>query len=431
MKQGDMVERISSIAYVAGQTSTAHRFRKLSDVVGAASQRFADKDDPEGFRELLDDNEHFLRVWTASPVCSLVDELVFNVWAVETNYAFLQFATQLGMESELPRLSERKKQLDDRATWKRQKGRASHYDDLFTSHSGLLHGLTLPMVALQVRDPIPITKQDLMPGAMLDHEIVSEVLVAATCLILLVAMVGAFLFRFRSTGLVGKVSSRLGSLLGAGDWAWILLGGVVFPFLSLVLINRFTPLGGREYGIKGIGFVFPLIHFQILLLAILSAPVLLARWRLRRKTAPFGLGHRSTAFGWVLLGGGLLLSLCAFPILAASMESRTASALMVFPVVWTAAVIITCLRAIFGKRKFRISRDATARVLIPAYSLAIILIASLYPALLVSERHWIAQDKLMTLDPEFPGMTPYEYKVSAQLREEVEGMLGIQPHMEH
>lgn len=427
LEQGNMVERISSIAYVAAEPSIGIRFRKLGDAVGAASMRFAENDDSEGFRGLLEDNEHFLKLWTASPVCTLVDELVFNVWAVETNYALLQSATKLGVESEIPRLSERKKHLDERNAWKKQKGQGSHNEKLFVSHSGLLHGLTLPMVARQVRAPVAITKQDLKPGVMLDHDVASEFFLAAACVILLLAMLGVFLFRFRSSGLIRKVSARLEGLLGARDWAWILLGGVVFPFLCLLFINRFTPLGGRDYGIRGLGFVFPFIHFLILLLAFLSAPVLLARWRLREKTAPFGLGHRKSTLGWVLLGGGLLVAIMAFPIFVASMEESTAFAILVLPLIWTAAIVITCMRAIFGKRNLRISRDATARLLIPAYSLAIILLASLYPALLVSERHWIAEDKLMTLDPKFPGMTPYEYKVTAQLRDEIKGMLGLQP----
>ncbi len=55
------------------------------------------------------------------------------------------------------------------------------------------------------------------------------------------------------------------------------------------------------------------------------------------------------------------------------------------------------------------------------------LLASLYPVLVASERHWIAEDKLMTLNPDFPAMTPYEYKMTVQLRKEIKGMLGLSP----
>jgi hypothetical protein len=53
------------------------------------------------------------------------------------------------------------------------------------------------------------------------------------------------------------------------------------------------------------------------------------------------------------------------------------------------------------------------------------MLALLYPVLAISERKLIAEDHILKLDPECPGMTPYEYKVTVQLRKEINEMLDF------
>jgi len=425
LKQRNMAEKVASIGYVAGHPSIAIRLRELGDMISARAAALSNDKDTEALHGVLRDNEHFLKVWSDSPVGSLVDELVLNVVAASTTTATYDAAIHLDLVREAELLAARKRQFDERILWRKKKNHPDDSADI-SIYGGMLHNLALPMVSRQVKKPMSISKEDLKPGRLIDHEIASRIFASLAFIILILASFTVFLFRFRASPLYRKISARIELLLTKTDWAWILCIGVILPFLYVILINRFTPLGGREYGIKGLGLIFPFIHYLLLLLSILSTPVLIIRWRLRTKTEAFSFSHRESAVGWIILLIGLILVPCAYPLaMSIGADYDDFRLLLVIPFLWKIAILVTCCRALFGKPELRITRAAAARSLIPAYALGILLFASLFPIFDASERHWNSHDRLMTLDPKYPGMTPYEYKVGAQLREEVKGMLGF------
>jgi len=150
------------------------------------------------------------------------------------------------------------------------------------------------------------------------------------------------------------------------------------------------------------------------------------RWRLRKKTEALGFAHRKSGLGWMILFLGLALVVGAYPIATSMATGRGEIRLLfIIPFIWEIAIFVTCCRALFGKSDLRVTRAATASALAPAYALGIMLLASLNPVFTASERHWNSNDRLMTLDPRYPGMTPYEYKIGVQLRKEINAILGF------
>lgn len=427
LEQDDFLERFNAIAYVAGMSTSSIRLRNLADAVTASAESISKNGDTKAFSELVKDNDHFLRLWGESPGALLVDELVFWVCANASTKSLLSAATELGVENQYAELAERKKRVDAREAWRKGK-RSDGTDEIITLRGGTLHSLVLPMVGRQIQKTIPVTEDEIRPGRLLDHEIASQIFLAISSLVLLLASVAVHLFRFRAPFHARKLGDRLSLMLGKRDWAWVLLGGVVLPFVFIILINRHTPLGGREQGLRGMGFMFPMIHFVLLTIALFATPILMLRWRLSRWLGTFGLSERKPRTGWILLALGLAWVVGIYPFVWKFGFDEIQQFLVVaIPALWLLALLITAARALFGKSKLRVSRAATANHLIPAYALGIILLASLYPMLVVSERKLTAQDTLLKLDPELPGMTPYEYKVTVQLREEINEMLGYPP----
>lgn len=424
LKQDDIYELAPALGYVAGQTSICIRLSDLSNMISAQSARLAKNKDAAAFETLLADNEHFLKTWATSSSGFFVDELVFWVAVAGTTAATYDAASQLGLENEVARLEERKAAVDERIEWKHRKI-PNDPKDIFPIKGGMLPNYIIaPMTGRQIRNPIPILEKDLTPGRLMDHDIASQFFLALVLITLILAFEAVSLFRFRSPSPGRKIARRMEQLLDKTDWLWILAVGIIFPFIYVILINRFTPLGGREYNLEYFGSLLPYMHYGLMALCILFAPVLLIRWRLGKRMEPFSPALRKSRIAWVVLFFSLSYVPCVY--ILAKFTGGDMQQPLIFqlpPFLLGVTIIITAARALFGKRERRIARAATAGALIPAYSLAIILLAALYPLLNASEGHWFAKDTLMKLDPKNPGMTAYEYKIGVQLRKETIAIL--------
>ncbi len=208
---------------------------------------------------------------------------------------------------------------------------------------------------------------------------------------------------------------------------WILGCGVLLPFLYIILINRFTPLGGREHRLGYYGLLFPFSHYLLLFLCTHFAPTLLIRWRLRKRAAPFAFAKRKSVVGWLVLTF-VLACVPGLYFFATRFANETViQILFLVPSgLLGLTVFIGSARALFGKRHARVTRAATAEALIPAYSLGILVLALLYPLVNASERQWFAKDTFTKLDPEYPAMTPHEYKTGVRIRKDTNAILGFE-----
>ncbi len=427
LKQSDPTERIASIGYVAGQSAPSVWLRELVEMVAAEFARLAENGDTPGIRRLMDDNEHFLKTWASSPVGSLIDEMVLTVAVAGTTAAASDAAAKARLDDEVARLRGRKTRVDERIEWRKRTTPPDHVDTV-SSEGSMFANLLVPSISgRHVRIPVPITSDELRPGRLVDHEIASQICLAASVVLLLLASVAVFLFRFRAPRPARKVASRLLLLLDRTDWLWILGCGFLLPFLYVILINRFTPLGGREHRLGYYGLLFPFSHYLLLFLCTLSAPTLLVRWRLRKRAAPFALTKRTSVVGWLALTIALA---CVPGLYFFATRFANETVIQILFLVPSGLLVLTILigsaRALFGKRHARVTRAATAEALIPAYSLGILLLALLYPLVNTSERQWFAKDKFTNLDPEYPAMTPYEYKTGVRIRKDTNAVLGLE-----
>jgi len=96
--------------------------------------------------------------------------------------------------------------------------------------------------------------------------------------------------------------------------------------------------------------------------------------------------------------------------------------LSVMPVLWLLAVM---LQAIFSKPAKLLHRSTSARVLLPAYATAMLMMVSLAPVYKAAGQHWFERDTLIRLDPAYPSMTRYEYEASVQMRKELRELMGL------
>lgn len=425
MAQDNTVERLSAVSYLAAMTaSDLIVMRKLGDVIGTKASQLAKENDTPRFRELMSDVDHLTRHSMHTEPSNLVAGLVHGVNISMTSESLADGAKMLGIHPE----AERYQAIYDTIQQGRDNRRKTELlinGVEFIAKSDMIAGLTIPMVHRQVANPPIITDADLKPGRMIEHEQVATYFSFGMIVVLGLGLLGCWAFRYRQGVFSARFSKRLESLVTRADWFAIIGIGVFLPFFLVVSLNRFTPLGGQDLSVTGMKFLLPAAHYTGLLMLMLILPVLIARLRMGKRTGSFSFNWGKSWFGWASV---LFLLACVVltGIAVKSGNSGLMATVAVFstlPQIWLLATIV---RAFLSKPSRVLMSGTIARILMPTYATAMLLMVAWVPVLIAAEAHWFRNDSFNRLDPEYPGMTSYEYKVAVQLQKETLEILGYE-----
>ena len=415
-----------ALAHVYGTSSQIIGIRYVVDLLGARAQISSRSQDRDTFQGVVDQRRHLIEGVAGNPDRYLIHELVFGVVASSSAQHLHWGADRLGL-TEMGDVYEKQWLAfqDDRD--QRDIHSRTQSSDILERRGSTLSELSLSLVESQVSSPPPLTADDLKPLRLVDHEVVSRYGITAAALILALACLPVFFFRFHSPAPIRVPAKLLSKLLTAGDWVWIIGLGIVLPLAGYLAINRLTPMGGRDYGIQAFQFFFPGIHLLAIVLNLLLAPAIVIRWRVSQRLAPYGIKCRPGIVSIAVLGVIFAWGLCAFPILQKTGLTHIGLiAMAIVPAIWLGNVMLGILLAVLGKPAGRIPRLATSAALLPAYAAAIIALCLTIPMFISGEKHWIAKDTLFRIDPDAPDLGAYEFKVAAQKRKEINAILGIE-----
>jgi hypothetical protein len=424
---GNLTEFTRTLMYAYGSSSGIIRIRIVADLLCARAEQLSKAGREEEFLALAKQREQFIAHLGRNPDLTLIGELVYSVIASGTAKNFEAAADRL----DLTAMAEtyRKQGAAFLAERDLRDIREKKSEDSFQADkaSALLH-MTLPMVARQVTSPPLIAEADYEPMRMAEHEFAGRLGVFAVALLLPLAALVVFLFRFVVNPMIRLPAKRMAGALGFTDWVQVVGFGVVLPILFFLIVTRHTPLGGRGYGLMHFELVFPSVQHVALLLGLLVIPAVMVRWRLGKRLAPFGFGDRFTVpIALAAVAMIALWSLAALPFMKRfGMERLVLAALAVPPAVFLGLLLANALRSLFGKPASRLAACTVAIAVLPAYGLATILLCSLMPIYSAAEKHWIAQEALLRIDPDAPDLGAYEFKVAVQKRKEINAITGVE-----
>ena len=302
------------------------------------------------------------------------------------------------------------------------------------------------MLAKQTEHQPPLTDGDLKPGRLLDHEVLSRIFSYISWLLIAVFLGFVAAYRFRVSDMARRLASRIEKLLEPTDWGWVLGAGVLLPFAFVTVVNRMTPLGGRQFGVFGSSMMLPTAHFLGLLILWLIVPAQLVRWRLAKRAGVFGFPKASrvgwfaiacaAAFvpliGWAVVSGSFNgfrgfsmsdMTLEHFSLWTPQMNFLIALVSLGISVCW---VIFQSSSANFSRANRLISRATSSLVMVHVYAAMMLLLALASVGFKVSEQYWFDQDKLSKANASEPSWSHFEYLVAVQMRKELREILGYQ-----
>ncbi len=426
MAQGDKLERLISIGHLAGMTaSDLIAMRKISDVIAAKARLLGKENNIGEFRELMADSDAFGRKMLSAEPSTLVAGLVNGVNVSGVSQGLAAGARDLGLNSE----AERFQSLHDRWRQSResQKKKELRVDGVeFAKKAAFLPALSLPMVWQQAVGPPAITDEDLKAGRLVEHETASMVFAVGVFFLIGFCMAAVWISNFLRRPVIRRLASRIESLLLPVDWMWLMGLGLFVPFLFVMSINRFTSLGGRDFSVFGMKLFLPFGHFFTMALLMVIVPVLVTRWRISKRVPFLKSGWGKSWVGWIAVISAMAYVVAiGYLVVSDSLDRvRVVTAFLLFlPKIWLLAIAV---RALIAGPARSLMSCTVARVLVPVYATAMLLMISMAPIFKAAETYWFEHDAFMSLDAKFPGMGTYEYKVAVQLQKGLREALGYE-----
>ncbi|MEO7101118.1 MAG: hypothetical protein ABI162_17315 [Luteolibacter sp.] len=429
-------EVMRQVVFICGRTSSLEiSIRMLADVIAAKAWMDGETNNPSNLRELLTESDDFLQKRTSSEVGSLLGELINTVAASGTISNLSPSADKLGFAEESARLRKILDRVQELKVRKASNKRSPNADMVYDKGSELA-GMFGTSASSFLKNPPVLTDEELRPGRLIDHEVLSRICCYISWAVLMAAMGLVAAFRYRVPVLIRRLAERMEGLMRPSDWAWILIGGVLLPFFYVMVVTHLTSWGGRELSIESIEYETPsfyncrgpleLSQFVGLAVLMIMMPVRIIRWRLAKKAAAFGFRQKQGWLGWAMI-------VCAFvfvPMLgwAVTQSSETgvyaAFYLSTVPILW---LLTTCVRSFYTNSENLLQNGVVAQTLVPTYAVAAILMMAAVPYFKAAAYHWFEQDQFMKPDLAHPSIPKLEYKMAVQTRKELRETLGYEP----
>ncbi len=447
LRDENIEERRASTRYL--RYNAGPRSSMVYGLVGVFSARAwqtGEAGDVEAYRELSADTRHFIRALCSGEPVSVFNELWISSNSIRLANQFMEAAYKLGLNEEAEEWRQMHSKL--KAWSSGRSGRGIRIEG--KSHdAGVLNGVLrygdLAFLSSCTEADPKLSDSDIRPGRLIDHEIASRFSAYAVFSVLLVLVVLISFYRVRFPKMIRVLAVRLQELLRPVDWIWICTMGLVLPLLFVLVINRCTPFGGRDYGLSGSYLILPAGHFLAVLLLWLTVPPVVIRWRLAKRAGALGVGNR---IGWVSLVPVFFLMAFVpvvgwaattgvipgfwvetFDWISPTIDGRVsefplwmAAALLACPVLW---ILASAMIAFLVNGGSGLERLAITRAMLPVLAVGMLLSLSLVPFLKLAEQQWFSQDRLIKFDPAQPSWSRFEYQMAVQMRKELREILGI------
>lgn len=447
ISQKTMQDQVDSFNILANSSvSSSITVREASDVIAAQAMILAETKDLAGYTRLASEADHFLKGLSGEADSSLVDGLVAISVAKVISENLGYTAGKLDLPGEAQRwdaVFSRLKQREDAQTSRKLMvdGKAVAARE----RMGIIFGGSFEMLARLVEKQPTLRDEELKPVRLLAHEVTSLLSACALVILLLPCLLIQVCHRFCVTVLSRRLARRVGDLLRVSDHMWIVGLGVLLPFCYVMVINRLTPLGGRDLGITGTELL--LAQFLGLGLLWLVVPAQIVRWRLSKRAGCCGFGGLSW-FGMLAVAGAVAyVPLIGWAMLGGTVESlwqlRIEDLGRLFqitkamsPLFWLALasagtalvwLAVTVFLSLLSRPDRQFQQATASRLLVRNYAWMFLVLALAIPGFCVAGQYWYERDTLTKIDPHLAGWSVFESRITVQNRLELLEILNAPP----
>ncbi len=210
----NLADFLRAMMYAYGASSSGIiQLRHIADLMSARAEQLSKSGRREEFLTLVKQRDAFIGHLGHNPDSILIGELVYAAIASSTATNFQFAAERLG----LVELAETYRKQSDAFREERdlrEIRRMKAVDPFPVAKASSLTGWTLPLIGKQVNSPPPLSDADFEPLRRAEHELAGGLGILAAALILPLAALGVFLFRFIARPLIRLPAKRMAGVLG-------------------------------------------------------------------------------------------------------------------------------------------------------------------------------------------------------------------------
>lgn len=426
-----LLETITETIQFYSNASGALRIKRADHILGGALYQAARNKDEAQYRRLAAIRESFLRQHSENYGEMLVGALVYKAVAHTTALSLMHASEVLGLKDEAARYRKEAEQFDAMRNDRRNRSREDDPEWKRLPKMAVLHQQAMPVLANQVASAPSMEGYDFKPLRLVEHEFVSQWLTMTLGVILLLLTLPVFFARFLFPRPIRVGAIRAARLLQPVDWLKIFGLGVLLPVVLHLLLTRFTFLGGRGYGIGGLGYAYPMLPLITLLVSMWMASSIVIRRCLSERLPLPPASKRQIRTPWIYLGFALGIYVFGYVWMRSDIGpySTYADPERFYTLLWMHAGLLLALAIwslwirVRGTHAERFRMLATFSALIPCIPVAVVCLAVLLPIHLAGEKRWMAADDTLMPDPTQPDFGLYEGKVTVEAFREVNAIL--------
>lgn len=425
----DYFDYIGIIGMMAAMDFPSARVIPAFRVMEAEIVRVGDEGDREGYAVLRDEVRHLMEKLVGGDDQLVLDRLIAKAGLKALAHRMEEAAAKLGHHEDEEAFGEVVRRLDtNNHRSEEQEDALWDVERLVETRAGSLGAISLPILAKQSMNPVPITEAELEPMRRAEYALLGRsVAVFGWLLVGLLLLTGLAIRQMK--GKTGAwLPKRLVGALGAKDWAWIIGLGWLAPVVWYVVIAELSPLAVHEWNMRRTTFMLPLAQPLAALCLLLIAPVVVARWRLSNAVGFLGVKYRVRWIGWTALAAAAL----SIPVLGlmfaaewwADVFFTTGLILLGLAALW---LVATPIAAFFTRGRHALGRDLVAVVFWRCCGWLMLLMVLAAFAYEAAERRWVARDEFAIPTAEEASMSRYEFRVARQLGIELREAAALYP----
>lgn len=428
----DMMSLAPRLQYILGRAGGSPDFR-LWPVVAAKAEDCLKQGDREGLLQLRRDWDRLIIASVSETHPTMLKMMIYRSFAGGPLDNFIASAEGLGLTEEAALLQKRREQLSRENSPVRRAMSDDEMKQHFVNHAGYLK-------ADSTSHRLP-SDEDLKPGRLAEYEWFVRMGALAAWIVLALASLLVWSYRFRAGGPARRIAARLKDLVTGSDRFWIAAAGIGLPLLFVYAGTYLTPLAARDWSISFHGGTVCVGQLLALLFLIFLLPISIARVVVGKRAAWLGLKSGAGVGGWLAVAAcvaawGLfgISQLLAGP--QGLLEDSRSSGFMMGDVfqldpekargpgaiwLWTAEgllavsllyLLVEAARSVFSKHQHVIRRAILARLILPSYLTGLMAFSMAMPLHHTVERHWVSRDELLRITPTNNGLPPLETELA-------------------
>lgn len=420
----DFIGRNVAIAEAFGVTYYSIKLLYVSDLFSAKFYELSKNGTEAEVRFWKNEHQKLLDTLLESDG-SLVDMLVAKAIMKASLPNMRAAASRLGMDEEVEKMTnlldvlfiERGEVRKRRSVVRNEERGMTYYSKL-----GLINELSDgPVLSHLPSDAGIDVELDPTPGRLVEHALVGRILVTLSFVLIGFMCIGMWTFYGNKSKEIRVMSNQVLNSLSLREGAFIVLGGVIFPILTYVVVNERTVLGVREWCISSAAGLLLLIQFFGMLITVFSLSSVLLRWRLSKRLPEISKSVRG--YQWLIPCAAFIAML-----LVGLSDSKEEMLAWAFSFVLVLGATLAWVGVSLGQCFFNVDqlmKLSVCRGLLSLYAVALVFMVGMSFYYYEQEFQYVAEDESFSLKEEHLGLSVLEYRVAQKLRENLRRQLNL------